>query len=207
MPKQEHAGWTWANRFEYGWSLVEKFAGWIGGVILTLAGPAGHAIGGLTAIYYVIPLTGLGVFFFLMAYRRRFRTMPPVITEPVRREYTRERIDIVRLATRYGGALRDMTFLECEIFGPAVFCGGGGSITNYEPHLHIGDATSAFVEMPERGTRPDGMIGVSDCVFRRCHFYSITWALPRHILDEMRKELGILDKPKETAALPLPTKS
>lgn len=177
---EKPAFWTWSNRIEFLWSLIEKIGIWVGGAVLVAAGPTGHVIGGLEALYYVIPLSALGVALLVVGFRRRSRHRDlPAPVSPRRREYTRERIAIADLAYQYDGTLRDITFIECEIMGPAVLCGAGGNISIYYPHLVAASEDSPFIDLPSRKERPDGAIGIRDCIFKECWYYRISWALPR----------------------------
>ncbi len=191
MAKKRIDGWEATNRLEYVWSLIERFGAWVGVPTLLGAGPTGHAIGGITALFYVIPMTALGAILCFFTYRRYTKRTAPPPSEPLRREYTRERIDIVALAERYGGQLNDITFIECEIMGPAVICGAGGTITNYNPRHFARDNESAFIEIPEGRTRPDGAIGVSDCIFQHCRFHFISWATSIAHITTMKQYFNI----------------
>lgn len=203
-PKSEHPVWTWTNRAEYVWSLLEKFGPLIGAALVGGSIPAGQAAGA-SGMIYVIPMTALGVFLFLIGYRWRLKQEQAAVVAAaaaaaakaaahpnlIRREYTDEIVNPVAIAEP-DKVIREVTFTRCHIHGPVVLCGGGGVLTNYEPYFVSGAEDSLWMELPRGSRKPDGAIGLSNCIFKQCRFHDVTFALPRDDIEKQKALLTVL---------------
>lgn len=114
----------------------------------------------------------------------------PVVSGQIRQEYTRERVWLPGLAEP-DGVIRNATFVECLLQGPAVLCGAGGRNDHYDMRLVMGHPNSAFVEMPDGAARPDGVIGTKDCLFRGCTYHQVSLMGTRENVRQMRAAVGL----------------
>ena len=80
--------------------------------------------------------------------------------------------------------IRDRTFEDCEVRGPAMIALlGGGSISN---STFDGDIDSVFVEVADKRIIL-GAIGLQSCVFRRCRFTQIGIIGTREQIEKAKK--------------------
>lgn len=69
------------------------------------------------------------------------------------------------------------TFEDCTIEGPAVLMFFGDGVTWDAPQFVVSHPDAAFWELPPKNlVKPDGVIGLSGCVFRRCRFERVSIA-------------------------------
>ncbi|MDO8613729.1 MAG: hypothetical protein Q7R32_13060 [Dehalococcoidia bacterium] len=80
--------------------------------------------------------------------------------------------------------IRDRTFEECEIFGPAVLIPLGAGVL--QECSFEGDPASVFWEIPSGRVAIAGAIGLQDCVFKRCKFRRIGLAGPPEAIEKFR---------------------
>lgn len=148
---------------------------------------------GVDGMYYVLPFTVLGGLWLWTWLRYRSRQedakMRPT-SVPIRTEYTKERLFIPSLAEP-DGVIRGVTFNDCVLVGPAVIVGAGGHASMYEPELVANSETSAFIEMPEGRSRPDGAVGFHNCILNRCRLHKVSFASTRDNIEEMKRTYGL----------------
>lgn len=184
--------WELAERVDLVWNHVERFGTVIGWVVLLAAGPTGHAIGqpnAMTGLYYVIPMAALGLFFLIVGQRRK-NALRPSLTSTVRREYTKERIRLVDLVEP-DNVIRNVNFTECVVEGPAVICGSGGYLSIYEAEMIAHNPMSGFIVLPENAPRPDGAIGLQNCILTKCRFHNVAIASTLANVNQSRAAFGL----------------
>lgn len=110
------------------------------------------------------------------------RDRPAATPDELRESYLNGRVvRIADLVEEDGGPpiVRNRTFEDCELRGPAIVVLLGTIIT-HSP-LCIDDATQpagAFWDAPTLGSRLYGVVGFQDCVIRRCDLVRVGFAAP-----------------------------
>jgi len=90
---------------------------------------------------------------------------------PLETVFNRVRIRIEDLAPPFTPAIKDKTFIDCDILGPANICVMGGSMTGSG-----GEKVDGIVGRVGAGSH--NSIFFHNCVFRNCRFYQITFIVP-----------------------------
>jgi len=120
--------------------------------------------------------------------RRRFYEQPDR-TNPLKRNFEKERVSITDLAPPMGGAITDKTFDHCELIGPAniILTGSGGAVLagNYFTKT---DAVSTAA-----GANPQTAVVFHNCRFVGCHFFHVTLLMHEHIYAAVNKTIGGLN--------------
>jgi hypothetical protein len=83
--------------------------------------------------------------------------------------------------------IRDRTFVDCVIHGPAIFVLDQSPL--YEARLSPSDAESLLWDIGYRGHLA-GVIAIKHCVFRRCTFVGVGFAGPPQFIQEFRNALS-----------------
>ena len=85
--------------------------------------------------------------------------------------------------------IRNRTFEDCTIYGPAVLVMPGGSSGLLQECLfHVSNATEMFLDV---GSAPaiTGVIVLEGCVMRRCRLIRIAFAGPQELLRKLQAEI------------------
>jgi hypothetical protein len=88
------------------------------------------------------------------------------------------------------GVIKNRTFDDCDIYGPAViFMGGVGQTVGC-----TFDGLPEYTLIPSK-TLPNGAIVAKDCNFKNCRFYKISIVAPQEIIDKMRSGFTVIKPP------------
>jgi hypothetical protein len=98
--------------------------------------------------------------------------------------------------------LKDKVFEDCEIIGPAILAPEGSVISHC---VFNGVLASMMYELPG-GRWLIGVIGVQDCIFRRCQFSQIGWMGNSRLVQDIATATGsAMPAQLASAMTPLPT--
>lgn len=85
------------------------------------------------------------------------------------------------------GIIRNRTFEDCDIYGPAVLVPLSGRLDGCS---FEGDADTVLWELSPRQERIVGAIGLEDCIFRRCRFRRIGLAGTGEFIEKAREDFA-----------------
>jgi hypothetical protein len=96
---------------------------------------------------------------------------------------------VVRMADLAGesGLVDSVTFVGCDVKGPAVLVPQGCTLTNC--NLGGPSADAILWEVPASRTVIVGAILAKNCVFERCHFFNVGFAGPPELIRQIRDNL------------------
>jgi hypothetical protein len=79
----------------------------------------------------------------------------------------------IRLSDLVGqdSIIRDRTFEDCEINGPMVVMSTGQGVGGFHKCTWNGESDPVFIRAAE--PRVGGVVGLEDCIFRRCRFFNV----------------------------------
>lgn len=110
--------------------------------------------------------------------RRRFYEGGERI-DPMKRQFDRQRVKIADLAPPMGGPIKEKTFEECEILGPAniVLLGTGSSMLAGNTFSKTDAISTAD------GAQPNTAVIFLNCRFINCHFFEVAIFLHEGVYD------------------------
>ena len=109
----------------------------------------------------------------------------------------------LRLADLVGpdSILRDQVFEDCDIYGPAILASIGQGVGGFDSCTwEAPTAESILFEVPD-GRVGVGMMGVVNCVFKRCRFYKIGLMGPPAQIAAWRAAVPTPSSPGDSSAL------
>ena len=79
----------------------------------------------------------------------------------------------IRLVDLVGqdSVIRDRTLEDCEIHGPMVVTSTGEGVGGFDRCTWNGNNTAVFIETEQQMV--SGVVGLTNCVFRRCRFFNV----------------------------------
>jgi hypothetical protein len=100
----------------------------------------------------------------------------------------------IRLADLVGhdSIIRNRTLEDCEIHGPMVMMSTGRGVGGFASCTWNGQPNPIFI----RSAQPQvgGVVGLEDCVFRRCRFFNVTiMTSPTAKVPEWKEGFGITE--------------
>lgn len=123
---------------------------------------------------------------------------------PLDRLFERKRLSIADLAPPMGGPIRDKTFDNCELIGPAniILAATGGGV------LHGNSFSKCDAVATADGAQPETATGFLNCRFVNCHFFNVTLFIHEGVYSTANASIGglnwITPEPKTEAALEPP---
>ena len=103
------------------------------------------------------------------------------LINPLDSIFERKRIYIAGLCPPVGGIIRDKTFVDCDLIGPANLMFGDGCSFD----RNAGEVVDAICL--KNGNSPRNGFGFEGCSFTRCSFYFVTFMVAETAWDDFKR--------------------
>lgn len=144
---------------------------------LRIYAPTSYVVAGIGAFLAIGLANALRIFAKDRSQIIRFRQIvhDTHMVNPVDDTYRRQRIRLIDLAPPIGGAIRNKTFIECEIVGPANAL--------FMPDCFFQNCGGEGVDglMIRQGSFARNGFAFENCTFRACRFYLFTFMVPEEL--------------------------
>lgn len=170
---------AWAARLIGGLAMV--WLTWLTDTMSTYA-PLSYGVAfllGAVAISLVLALTGL--FRVQLARARIFNKFErnPGSVNPLENNFSKQRIELNKIASPIGNEIAEKTFIDCELVGPLnIYLQKGNAFINMQ-------IINCNFVVTRRGVNLYNMAELRDCTFTRCTLYGITFFVHPDVVPHM----------------------